>query len=130
MQQSQLERAITIAQRDQLHPIPCTRRDTGEALWLVQSRSQTSTYYLLTKTDGRIHCQCPAANYGQMCAHAAAVHLLLQQKVASAPTSHSPSRARPSTAYSEEELKHQHEARQRERALPWTDDKPFSIWKS
>ncbi len=39
---SPLQRAIEIAGRDRISPIPCTRRDTGEVIWLVQSRSDPS----------------------------------------------------------------------------------------
>ena len=125
-----LERAIAIARRDHLHPIPCARQDTGEAIWLVQSRSQPSAYYLLTKTDGRIHCQCKASQHGQMCAHAAAVHLLLQQSHLSATSARARATAIPSASHTVEERTRQEEALRRERALLWTDDKPFSIWKS
>lgn len=120
--QSPLRRAIASAQRDKLDPIPCTRRDTGEGLWLVKSRSQTDTYYLVTKTDGRIQCQCPATQHGQVCAHEAAVYLLLKQDQRSVPSTRAPR--------TEEERNRREEAQQRERALLWTDDKPFSIWKS
>ena len=119
---SSLHRAIASAQRDKLSPIPCTRLDTGEGLWLVKSRSQTDTYYLVTKTNGRIQCQCPATQHEKMCTHAAAVYLLLKQAQRSIPSKRTPR--------AEEERKRREEALRRERALLWTDDKPFSIWKS
>ena len=128
--QTALERAIAIARRDQLHPIPCARQDTGEAIWLVQSRSQPSTYYLLTKSNGHIRCQCPAAQHGQVCAHAAAVHLLLKHAHPSTHSAHTRTPARPSTSRNEEERQCREATLRRERALLWTDDKPFSIWKA
>jgi hypothetical protein len=120
--QSPLRQAIASAQRDKLSPIPCTRRDTGEGLWLVKSRSQTDTYYLVTRTDGHIRCQCPVARHGQVCVHAAAVYLLLKQAQRSNPPTHE--------LRAQEERNRREEALRRERALLWADDKPFSIWKS
>jgi hypothetical protein len=132
MQKNQWDRAIAIAKRDHIQPIPCTRQDTGDTIWLVKSRSQAGNYYLLTRTEDRIHCPCPAAQNEQTCAHAAAIHLLLQVQ---RPSKHSTPRSRntfrrQSASSSAEEGQRREEALRRERALLWTDDKPFSIWKS
>lgn len=124
-----LERALAIARRDHLHPIPCVRTDTGEVLWLVQSRSQMGTHYLLTKQEGRIHCPCPAAQHGPVCAHAAAVYLLLQEAHPALFAALGCMAPDPSTAPTEEEQQRQEAALRRERALLWTDNRPFSIWK-
>jgi hypothetical protein len=127
--QSPLSRAVVIAQRDKLHPIPCTRRDTGETLWLVPNRSQADTYYLLTKTDGCIQCQCPAAQHGQICAHVAAVYLFLKHAQRSATSTRARAVSFSGSARMVEERQRREEAQRRERALLWTDDRPFSIWK-
>src|SRR5262245_18728615 len=78
VQQRHWARSTAIAERDQLRPFLCTRRDTGELIWLVQSRSDPSHYYLLIVREETIHCPCPQAQRQGICAHAAAVHLVLQ----------------------------------------------------
>ena len=77
---SALERATAIAERDHLHPVPCTRRDTGELIWLVQSRSDPSRYYLLQVSGDNIQCPCLQAQHRGVCAHAAAVRMVLQHQ--------------------------------------------------
>lgn len=139
-QQGALERATAIAERDQLHPFPCTRGDTGELIWLVQNRSDPSRHYLLKVSGDTIQCPCLQAQHRGVCAHAAAVCMALQQQqpVHPEPKTVQPSRStqatRPTQARSyaptEQERHQQREAERRERALLWTDDKPFSIWKS
>src|SRR5262245_4343591 len=115
--QSPLGRAIAIAQRDKLNPIPCVRRDTSEALWLVPSRSQAGTYYILTKMEGHIQCQCPAAQRVQVCAHAAAVYLLLKQVHRVAPTTPTRTTSHPPSARRAEERQRREDTLRRERAL-------------
>ena len=131
MQQNLWNRAIAIAKRDHIQPIPCARQDTGENVWLVQSRSQAGHYYLLTRANDRIYCQCAAAQHGQPCAHAAAIHLLLEAEPLPKHTTSNPrSTFRPKRASaSAGEGQRREEALRRERALLWTDDRPFSIWK-
>src|SRR5262245_10340904 len=72
------ERPTEIAQRDQICPLQGTRHDTGEPIWLVQSRSDPSCYYLLTVSGDKISCACPHAQHYGICAHAAAVRLAFQ----------------------------------------------------
>jgi hypothetical protein len=135
-----LERATAIAERDLLRPFLCTRRDTSEPIWLVQSRRDPSRYYLLTTSGDTIHCACPQAAHHGICAHAAAVCLALQAEpqppVASACPPHTQSPAHQALrqdprwdAQREQERQRRAEATRRERALLWTDDRPFSIWK-
>jgi hypothetical protein len=130
--------ATARAKRDRLRPIPCQRLDTSEAIWLVQSRSDPSHHYLLTVTKQTIQCSCPQAQHQGICAHAAAVRLALQAKPplppantpseASSPSA--PRRSLRSESQREQEREQRTEAERRERALLWTDDRPFSIWKS
>lgn len=134
-----MERATAIAKRDQLRPFLCTRRDTDQPLWLVQSRSDPSRYYLLTVSGDDVSCACPQAQHHGICAHAAAVHIALQSKPqpaqagtpADQPVSTPiPRRSPHSETQRERESRQRVEVERRERALLWTDDKPFSIWKS
>ena len=71
-------RAASIAERDQIHPFSCMRQETGDVIWLVQSRSEPSCYYLPTVSGDDVSCTCPQAQHHGICAHAAAVHLALQ----------------------------------------------------
>ena len=135
-----LERATAIAERDQLHPLPCTRRDTSELIWLVQSRSDPSRYYLLTVSGDEVSCACPQAQQHGVCAHVAAVRMALQTQqqpnvTPTSPTqrpSAAPQAIRPdvrSASQRDQERRQRAEAERRERAILWTDDQPFSIWK-
>ena len=134
-----LKRATKIAERDWIHPIPCTRCDTGELIWLVQSRSNPSCYYLLTGSSGIVHCPFPQAQHREICAHAAVVRLTLEAdpqctSVAPPLPDQSPSLRAPrhqhhSVSQREQEHRQRADAERRERALLWTDDRPFSIWK-
>jgi hypothetical protein len=135
-----LERATEIAQRDQLCLVQATRRDTGELIWLVRSRSNPGRYCLLTVSGETIHCACPQAEHHGICAHAAAVRLALQaetqHRVLPACPPHTPSPAPQaprqdprSASRREQERQQRAEAERRERALLWTDDRPFSVWK-
>ena len=134
-----MERATAIAERDQLRPILCTRRDTSELIWLVQSRSDPSRYYLLTVSGDDVSCACPQAQHHGICAHAAAVRLVRQSKqqldpvgtTPDQPTSPpAPRRSPRSESQREQECRQRAEAERRERAILWTDDRPFSIWKA
>jgi hypothetical protein len=138
--QSPQERATAIAERDQLHPFPCTRRDTGEVIWLVQSRSDPSRHYLLKVSEETIQCPCPRAHHHGTCAHAAAVRLALQAEPQQSTMSASPPKIQPpapqaphqdprSACQREQERQWRVEAEHREHALLWTDNRPFSIWK-
>lgn len=136
----ELERAREIAQSDQIRPFQGTRHDTGELIWLVQSRSDPSRYYLLTVSGEHIQCACPQAQHRGICAHAAAVRLLLdiEPQPASVVLQQSNQREPPqapgyqhrSEFQREQERRQRAEAERRERALLWTDDRPFSIWKA
>lgn len=138
-QQSPEERATAIAERDRISPIPCTRRDTGELIWLVKSRSDPSRHYLLRVNDEVIQCPCPQAQHRGICAHAVAVRQARRAKPQPAqagtppdlpispPT---PRRSPRSESKWEQERRQRAEAERRERALLSTDDRPFSIWKS
>lgn len=128
------------AKRDHLSPIPCQRLDTSEAIWLVHSRNDPNRYYLLTVSGETIHCACTQAELHGICAHGVAVRLALQtesqQRVSSACPSHTQPPAPPasrldpcSASQREQERQRRVEAARRERALLWTDDRPFSIWK-
>ena len=140
----QVTRATTLAQRDHIEPIPCQRSDTGESFWLVPSRSDPQRYYVLFLKAGRIWCQCQQSLLGRICAHAAAVRLTLQpqqqnqaqigkqaeletQKDSLQTRSHPGPSARERGVAEDQ----QHAAAlRRERALLWTDEQPFSMWKS
>jgi hypothetical protein len=134
-----MERATEIAERDQLHPFPCIRQDTGELIWLIQSRSAPSHHYLLTVNKETIHCPCPQAQHRGICAHAAAVLLTLEaepQPPATACTLPDQSttlsairRSLRSEFQLEQERRQRAEAERRERPLLWTNDRPFSVWK-
>lgn len=140
-QRDQFSRATAIAHRDQIHPFQVTRHDTGELIWLVQSRRDPTRYYLITVSGDNVHCGCPQAQYHGICAHGAAVRLALQaqQQMHICPPFHEhaqpapPKYARPqlrSEPQMEQERRQREDAERRERSLPWTDDKPFSMWKS
>ena len=135
-----LERATAIAERDLLRPFLCTRRDTSEPIWLVQSRRDPSRYYLLTTSGDTIHCACPQAQHHGICAHTAAVRLALQAETQQSTSPNCPPHTQPraskaprqgarSASQREQERQRRTEAARRERALLWTDDRPFSIWK-
>lgn len=132
------ERAIVIAQQDQLRPVPARRQDTGELFWIVPSRRDPTRSYLLTREGEEIRCPCPHFQQHGICAHAAAVRLLLQVPQQKRSTQATPRRTLPPFPASkqgvqsrtEEECQRHEAALRRERALLWTDDKPFSIWKS
>ena len=138
-QQRSFERCTAIAERGQLRPFPCTRQDTGEGIWLVQSRTDPTRHYLLRVSGVTIQCPCPQAQYHGICAHAAAVHLVLQAKPQGAAIAYSsvsqptapeaPSSQHRSEPQREQECRQRAEAERRERALLWTDDRPFSMWK-
>ncbi len=97
--------------------------------------------YLLTERSGAIQCPCPQAQHRGMCAHVAAVRLAMQRREppgtrgarveqTKPAVSQSPRPEHSSSSRSEQERRLQAEAERRERALLWTDDQPFSIWKS
>lgn len=125
-----LARAIELAQRDQLQPIQATRKDTGEPLWFLQSRSDPTRYYLLTVASDVIRCCCQQYQHQGMCTHAAAVHLLQQTHQHTRQATPATATRNPAQRGQAEERQRRKEARRREEALPWTDDKPFSMWKS
>lgn len=136
---SHLERAQAIAQRDRLEPILATRHDTDEPIWLVQSRSDPRSCYLLTRTGDTICCPCQHYHYHGICAHVAAVLLLLQKSQQECDRTAVPPRPatrqlsaepRKGVSRTEAERQQREAALRREQALPWTDDKPFSMWKS
>lgn len=138
--QESLAHATATAKRDQLCPLPCMRQDTGEPIWLVQSRSDPSRYYLLTMSGDEVSCACPQAQHHGICAHTAAVRLALQAESQQGTTSACPSHIQPPvhqaprqdirSAYQrEQERQRRAEAERRERALLWTDDRPLSVWK-
>ncbi len=136
----ELERAMEIAQRDQIRPVQGTRHDTGESIWLVQSRSDPSRYYLLTMSGDDVSCTCPQAQHHGICAHAAAIRLALQAEPQQGTTTAYPPPVQPpapqaprqdlrSASRQEQERQWRADAERRERALLWTDDRPFSVWK-
>src|SRR5262245_58374543 len=126
--QESLAHTTATAKRDQLCPLPCMRQDTGELIWLVQSRSDPSRYYLLTTTSDNVRCACPQAQHRGICAHAAAVRLALQaehqpQNQSTAPQA--PRQDPRSASQREQERRQRAESERRERAVLWTDDRPF-----
>lgn len=131
-------RAMAIAQQDHLQPILATRPATGEQVWFLPSRSDPTRYYLLTSANGTIRCCCPQYQSEGTCAHVAAVDMQHQSssaapaEQAALPTSteQGPPPQKPAQRRQEQEQQYRQEARRREEALLWTDDKPFSIWKS
>lgn len=136
----EFERATEIAQRDQIRPVQGTRHDTGELIWLVQSRSDPSRSYLLTMSGGNVHCVCPQARYRGICAHVAAVCLAIQARQRQDTTAANPQPTQPAllpapqrqydaVSRGERERRQRVDAERRECALLWTDDRPFSIWK-
>lgn len=138
---SQRQQAPSVAPAEPapLRPFQVARADTGEALWLVESRSQPGYFYRLTVEGDTVQCPCPQSHYRGACAHTMALHTLLQAHLASthtdAPSSPPQQSPRSSVAchptpQAAVETHWQEEALRRERALLWTDDKPFSIWKS
>jgi hypothetical protein len=139
-QRDQFSRAVTIAKRDQICPIQGTRHDTGELIWLVQSRSDPRRHYLITAVGEHIQCPCQQAQHHGICAHAAAVRLLLEDEPQPAAVvfaqsnqtepPQAPQYQQRSEFQREQEQRQRAEAERRERALLWTDDRPFSIWKA
>lgn len=128
-------------EQDHLQPVQAIRQDTGETIWLVQSRTTPEHYYLPTVDQDTVQCQCPQFRYRSGCAHVGAVHIALrtQQSPSTtlAPREESlPSSYSTSGGYTHPNPRNEQErqfieaAERRERALLWTDDKPFSIWKS
>jgi hypothetical protein len=126
---------------DHLQPVQAIRQDTGETIWLVQSHTTPEHYYLLTILQDTIQCLCQQFRSRGGCAHVGAVrNVLPKQPLASAPlTGHEEvlsTRQPGSRGYSHLMPRNQQErqlieaAERREHALLWTDDKPFSIWKS
>jgi hypothetical protein len=116
-------------------PIQAIREDTGESLWLVPSHSDARFYVLLLSKGETVECQCPQAQADGTCPHLAAVHLAMQPRQPE-PVSPSLPQRSPSASRSlhpeprnEQEQQQRERAEQRERALLWTDDRPFSIWK-
>lgn len=132
------ERATAIAERDQLRPIPSTQPGTDEPIWLVQSRNNPARVYTLTVAGDTIHCQCVRYRHRGICAHAAAVRLVLQAQQPPAPAvpatralsrTSSSHPARSVEQRRTEERRLREEAARRECALLWTDDRPFSLFK-
>src|SRR5689334_19930803 len=136
MTQTQLglqEPTIAVTQSDQLSPIPVVRQDTGELVWLVQSRSHPSCTYVVMRVGDGICCPCPHYQHKGRCAHAAAVHLHVKaNQQESDPEMHAPQHVHPPVQRQERgetrsaaERQQREDALRRERALLWTDDKPF-----
>src|SRR5215831_4479430 len=65
-------------EQDHLQPLQAIRQDTGETIWLVQSRTTPEHYYLLTVDRDTIQCQCHQFRYRSECAHVGAVRKVLQ----------------------------------------------------
>lgn len=136
-----LERPASGTEPESFLPFLVARCDTGEHLWVTQSRSHPACCYLLTVVGARVRCPCPQFHYRGECSHAMAIH---QALLASSEASRQPAADRPNThqrlsrslsprpvaPLPEEERRCREAAERRERALLWTDDKPFSIWKS
>ena len=136
-----VERPATDTESASVLPFLVARCDTGERLWVAQSRSHPACCYLLAVVGERVHCPCPQFRHRGACSHAMAVRqaLLASSEATPQPAAHRPNtRQRPSRSQSprhiaqlpEEERRRREVAERRERALLWTDDKPFSIWKS
>jgi hypothetical protein len=140
-QHPQLTPSAPGKEQDYLQPVQAIRQDTGETIWLVQSRTTPEHYYLLTVTQSTIQCLCPQFRYRGGCAHVGAVRIALCTQQSSfatlAPHEESlPPSYATSGEYTHPNPRNEQErqlieaAERRERALLWTDDKPFSIWKS
>lgn len=130
-----LEQATAFAVRDQLHPIPGTRHDTGEPIWLVQSRSDPAYHYLLSVQGNTISCPCQGYLRRGICAHVAAVQLAIETPQPEPfPSSNlplpSPTLYPHPAPRNEQEQQQVDAADRRDRALLWTDERPFSIWKA
>jgi hypothetical protein len=128
-------------EQDHLQPVQAIRQDTGETIWLVQSRTTPAHYYLLTVDQDTVQCQCQQFRYRGGCAHVGAVRIALRPQqspsVTMAPLGESlPASYSTSGRYTHPNPRNEQEqqlfeaAERRERALLWTDGKPFSIWKS
>ena len=128
-------------EQDHLQPLQAIRQDTGETIWLVQSRTTPEHFYLLTVDQDTVQCPCHQFQYHHGCAHVGAVRKVLHTQQSpsatvaplgeSLPTSYSASgRYAHPKPRNEQERQLIEAAERRERALLWTDDKPFSIWKS
>lgn len=77
-QATQLQRAISIAKQYGHKVHTATVRATGETCYTVKSHSDPLLHHVLTIQDGRIMCDCYAAQVKQIiCSHAAAVRLFL-----------------------------------------------------
>ena len=140
LQRSPLSQSSPGKELDHLQPLQAIRQDTGETIWLVQSRATPGHYYLLTVDNDTIQCPCQQFRYRGGCAHVGAVRVALptqqslsasgahceESQSASQPTPRGFSHPKPRN---EQERRQFEAADQRERALPWTDDRPFSIWK-
>lgn len=126
---------------EELCCISALRQDTGETMWLVQSDHQARSFYILTRQGGVLWCPCPDYREKSACEHGAAIHRMLLPQ----PSQHVPSRSTapqntptaPQRAHSlhpaprnERERRQAEAAERRKRALLWTDDQPFSIYKS
>ena len=127
-------------QQDLLQPVQAIRQDTGETIWLVQSHTTPEHYYLLTVDQTTIQCLCSQFRYRGGCAHVGAVrNVLLKQAAASHSVAcleeYLPASQPTPRGYSHPEPRNEQERQQfeaaerRERAILWTDDRPFSVWK-
>lgn len=113
--------------RSRGHIVSVSRRQSDQALvWLVSNPQDDRHYSTVTQITGILHCACQGDQaHPSECPHLRAVQAWLRayrqqthrpptfEKARSLPAGHQP----PKTA-------------RREQALPWTDDKAFSIWKS
>src|SRR5690242_9163570 len=68
-----VERPATDSGAASFLPFLVARCDTGERLWVAQSRSHPACCYLLTVVGARVHCPCPQFHYRGACSHALAV---------------------------------------------------------
>lgn len=127
------------AEPEPLNPFRVARADTGESFWMIESRSQPGRFYRLTVEGDTVWCPCPQSQYRGACAHTTALHTLLQAQSASSHSvapSNPPQQSLPSSEarhpapHAAEETHWREEALRRERALLWTNDQPFSLWKS
>lgn len=64
-----------------LRVIPGRRNDDGAACVLVESQSRPNTWHNVLVLPGRLSCDCPAAQHGQMCVHRTVARVFLLQRL-------------------------------------------------
>lgn len=95
--------------------VACRRQDRAP-IWLVTSQRNQEQQYMVVQVGTVFHCTCLAGQHRRArCIHREVVRRWLT--------------TRETQRRAQEQQRHEAAAR-RERALLWTDDRPFSLYKS